>query len=628
MLVPSDIIAAKLIGQMSSIPIKEIRKTLIEADEAPDSSMDLIARLTEKSFLSSAEGSKLRRYVAHFEHVRYEAMYLKRLSKVINVPKNSMFELMAHLESNSYRRRVGPILVELGWVNIEQAQQIESQTRRRLLKEDLKVLERYRGEKFKGVAKPLINQEKVDDRVFRVSVLFHSQETVDQVNKTIEKMRAAGSPNAQQLTPYSVDPAAAKLAQKKNRRNSRPNFNVPASLGMNAPIAPATPAYTPAPTPSPSPTPVPQSSEITANGKPPSSVHEAYAQQDTDIHDDDPIITEEEAKMHNNMRTARYKALSAPSAESNLEELEEIGPYDVMECLGQGGMGAVYMCRESNNGTMAAVKVMLADRAKASDIKRFRREARITELLDHKNTIGLIDQGKTNEGLDWMAISLCAGKSLKGIIKKDGRMLVDVAFHIFEQILEGLESVHQKSIVHRDLKPDNIFVQAGNHKVTIMDFGIARIIDTHLPKEQREFQTKNGVVSGSPSYIAPETISGDDIDARTDIYSLGIMLYEMLTGKLPLYAETPYDYLREHLIGVPMTLYQGCKENYWCSDLEQMIATMLAKEKEDRPASCQIILDALRGGIRDQAIEQLKNPPKGGRPSKSLFNNFFKLLGR
>lgn len=624
MLVPSDIIAAKLIGQMSSIPIKEIRKTLIEADEAPDTSMDLIARLSEKNYLSSAEVSKTRRYVAHFEHVRYEAMYLKRLKKAINVPKSNMFELMAHLESNNYRRRVGPVLVELGWLSIEQAQQLESQTRRRLLKEDLKVLERYRGEKFKGVSKPLINQEKVDDRVFRVSVLFHSQETVDQVNRTIEKMRSAAVPGGSQLTPYTVDPAAAKLAQKKNRRNSRPNFNVPQNLGVNAPVPPAPPAFTPVPTPSPEATPVPQES-----GRPPSTVHEAYAHQDTDIPEDDEVITEEEAKMHKNMRTARYKSLAAQPEESkDLSELEEIGPYDVMECLGQGGMGAVYMCRESNNGTMAAVKVMLAHKAKASDVKRFHREARITELLDHKNTIALIDQGKTDEGLDWMAISLCAGKSLKGILKKDGRMLVDVAFHIFEQILEGLESVHQKNIVHRDLKPDNIFVQAGNHKVTIMDFGIARIMDSQLPKEKREFQTKNGVVSGSPSYIAPETISGDEIDARTDIYSLGIMLYEMLTGKLPLYAETPYDYLREHLIGVPMTLYQGCKENYWCGDLEQLIASMLAKEKEDRPVSCQIILDALRGGIRDRAIEQLKNPPKGGRPSKSLFNNFFKLLGR
>ena len=153
------------------------------------------------------------------------------------------------------------------------------------------------------------------------------------------------------------------------------------------------------------------------------------------------------------------------------------------------------------------------------------------------------------------------------------------------------------------------------------------ILDSDKPKEQQAFRTNAGIVSGSPSYIAPETISGDDIDASTDIYSLGIMFYEMLTGKLPLIANTPYDYLREHLIGIPMTLNQGHSNNYWCRDLEQLLASMLAKEREDRPQSCQVILDAVNGGIRTKTLEQLKSPPKdaGG---KSLFNNFFKLLGR
>jgi serine/threonine protein kinase len=588
MLVPADIIAAKLLGQITKIPTVEIRRTLQEADRAPDALMDLIARLAEKTLLRPAQIKQARRFVAMFEHVRYEAMFLNKLQKAKSVSSENMHGLMAKLEGSLHPRRLGPVLVDMGWLTPDQARKVEQQTRNRLLKEDLRVLERYREEKFKGIGKPLIKQAVIDDSIFRVSILFHSQETIDLVNAQIEKLKQQPYARAE-LTPYTIDPAAAKATiERRGSTSSKP------------------------------------------------IVHDIYLDDDPlgESMDDseDEAFEEAAAQMHKSITTSRFnpKALQAALQEEDedLDERTDIGPFEVMECLGQGGMGAVYMCRDSDNGSMAAVKVMLAKKAKAVDVQRFHREAHITGLLDHKNTIRLIDQGKTEDNLDWMAISLCAGKSLKGLLKREGRLLVDVAFHIFEQILEGLESVHQRGIVHRDLKPENIFVQAGNNqRVTIMDFGIARLMDSDKPKEQQAFRTNAGIVSGSPSYIAPETISGDDIDASTDIYSLGIMFYEMLTGKLPLIANTPYDYLREHLIGIPMTLNQGHSNNYWCRDLEQLLASMLAKEREDRPQSCQVILDAVNGGIRTKTLEQLKSPPKdaGG---KSLFNNFFKLLGR
>jgi predicted Ser/Thr protein kinase len=597
MLVPADIIAAKLLGQISSVPTKEIRRTLKEADEAYDSSMDVVARLAEKGLLSASEVKRTRRYVAQFEHVRYEAMFLKKLERVRSVPKFKMYELMAYLEGGSYRRRVGPVLVELGWLSVDQAKTIENQSRKRLLKEDLKVLERYRNEKFKNVSKPLIKQEIVTDEIFRVSLLFHSRDTVTSVNREILKMQIENAEKTfSKETPYTIDPTAAKRVRKQALED----------IGQDQ-IQPI----------------------VSAAYVDPDPLGESLGEGDAIAE----IITEDEIQIREHIQTARYQSLAARKTVQekqveNLAERKEIGAYEVMECLGQGGMGAVYMCRDSNNGSMAAVKVMLAHKAKDSDAKRFHREVHITRLLDHKNTIRLIEQGKTADGLDWMGISLCAGKSLKGILKKDGPFEAEVAFHIFEQILEGMESVHQKNIVHRDLKPDNVFVQAGkDRRVTIMDFGIARLMDDHLPKKEQAFRTKLGVVSGSPSYIAPETISGDAIDARTDIYSLGIMFYEMLTGKLPLFAETPYDYLREHLIGIPMTIYQGHRNAYWCSEIEQLMASMLAKEKEDRPASCQLVLDILRGGIRDKTLTQLKDPPKE-KQNKSLINSFFKLLGR
>ena len=144
------------------------------------------------------------------------------------------------------------------------------------------------------------------------------------------------------------------------------------------------------------------------------------------------------------------------------------------------------------------------------------------------------------------------------------------------------------------------------------------------------FRTRVGVISGSPAYIAPETVSGDTVDSRTDIYSLGVVLFEMLTGALPYDAHTPYDFLREHLVGMPMTLYQGCREVRWSSSLEALVAEMLAKEPADRPASCEEISARLEGGLKLEALDVASKGGDGSvNVSRSRFlNGFFKLLGR
>lgn len=572
MLVPADIIAAKLICQMKLVSLQDLRKLLKRADQDDDASLDIIARLTNEGFLDPRQVKKVRRYIAQFEHVRYEAVFLRRLEKLRSVPKSTMHELIARIEVSAYRRRLGPVMVEQGLLDPEDAAKVERYARKRLAKEDMKVLERYRADGFKGVGRPLVPKDEVSTDIFKVSQLFRSGQTQVSVKRVKLKL---------QLLADDDDP-----------------FGGPAGVDEFMPA------------------------ESAPN----------FARGDTQGFDPD---DDEDDEPPEHIVSSRYRRPTqvAESDGSNLKERKKIGPYGVIECLGQGGMGAVYLAQSEGAHSMVAVKVMLKHKAAAEDLARFQREASITAMLEHENLLRLIDQGETEDGLRWMAISLYAGKALKDIMKDAGGALSpEDAFHYFEQMLVGLSVVHKMKIIHRDLKPDNFFVLAGADKhLRIMDFGIARLMDDDKPEPERLFRTKAGVVSGSPAYIAPETISGDELDARTDIYSLGVVFYEMLTGRLPLFAETPYDYLREHLIGIPMSLFQGKRDSHFCPEIEKLMASMLAKEKDDRPQSCDEILKILReGGLRDKTIADMHNPPKddSSETKSRLFNSFFKLLRR
>jgi hypothetical protein len=609
MLVPADIMAAKLIGQMAPIPPLRIREVLLQADAAPDSTLDLISRLAEFGLLHMSMVSTLRRYLAYFAQARYQIMCLRLLRKHDVITDEQIHDVLANLESSPYHSHIGVLLVELGHLRTEEAQNLEYRVRQRMLKEDFAVLQRYRKESFAGITKPLISQTQVNTSVFRASTLFVKPAIAAKIDRKIRELIAQRKAAEAAFVPESTFAVGSMSA-------SQPR----SGAGLKAFVR-----------------------DIE------SSLDSALEERFTESQIESVQIDEAEALL---LDTARFKRPSStktpvlrtgkgplssarpqtneePEADDgaiNLGELEEIGPYDVIECLGQGGMGAVYMGRNVENGSMAAVKVLHATRADAENLARFSREADITGMLDHPNLIRLIERGKTEEGLAYMGISLCAGKPLEKILD-EGPMDPGLAFHIFEQVLDGLDHVHRKNLIHRDLKPENIFVQAGKEKVaTIMDFGLARLIDDGKEVANRAFRTKAGIVSGSPAYIAPETISGDSLDSRTDIYSLGVLFYRMLTGKMPLFAETPYDYLREHLIGIPMTLFQGHRQWYWCPEIETLMARMLAKEKGDRPESCAIILAIIRGGLRDKTLELLKNPPETEhqKGKTSMFNNFFK----
>jgi len=231
------------------------------------------------------------------------------------------------------------------------------------------------------------------------------------------------------------------------------------------------------------------------------------------------------------------------------------GRYRIVSILGEGGMGRVYTAEQQMGTTVrkAAVKTLLAQYAKDPQVlARFNRECGTVAELEHPNTIKVYDFGQTNTGELYIAMELLVGTSLEEALEKGGAMAPDRVERIIGQASGSLQEAHDKGIVHRDLKPANIFLtkRAGEEDyVKVLDFGIAKRAERPDSKEQK--LTQQGTVLGTPPYMSPEQFRGQELDSRSDIYSLAVVTYEMLTGRLPFDADTPWAWATQHLTQQP-----------------------------------------------------------------------------
>jgi eukaryotic-like serine/threonine-protein kinase len=225
--------------------------------------------------------------------------------------------------------------------------------------------------------------------------------------------------------------------------------------------------------------------------------------------------------------------------------------YTLTAKLGAGAMGAVYRATQHSVGRDVAVKVIGAGLvADGNAIKRFLREAKLASRLSHPNAVGVLDFGQTADRVFYLAMELVEGETLDALLKRDGPLSDVRMLRIAIQICDALEGAHRLQIVHRDLKPANIMVLAGSRElVKVLDFGIAR----SLADEDLKV-TRTGATVGTPAFMAPEIALGGDVDARADLYSLGCMLYLMVSGRLPFAATNVQEMLTAHVADTPAPL--------------------------------------------------------------------------
>ncbi len=273
------------------------------------------------------------------------------------------------------------------------------------------------------------------------------------------------------------------------------------------------------------------------------------------------------------------------------------GRYEIIEELGKGGMGRVYRVEDTKLKQEVALKLLKPEISKdRTTIERFRNELKLARNIRHKNVCGMYDLGE-KEGAHFIAMEYVRGEDLRSSIRRFGQLPIGKSISIAKQICEGLAEAHRLGVVHRDLKSNNIMIdKEGN--VRIMDFGIARSLEA-------KGITGAGVIIGTPEYMSPEQVEGKEVDERSDIYSLGIVLYEMVVGRVPFEGETPLSIALKHKDEIPK---DPKKINTQIpDDLNTLILRCMEKDKIRRYQTAKELLSELEK-IGEPELEKIKMP--------------------
>ena len=274
------------------------------------------------------------------------------------------------------------------------------------------------------------------------------------------------------------------------------------------------------------------------------------------------------------------------------EGLEIAGRYRVKGLIGRGGMGVVYLVDDMALDREIALKVIRADIASSPEtIERFKREIQLSSKVTHQNVLRVYDLGES-EGAKFLTMEYVQGEDLSNIIKRDGRLPFDRVMHYFKQICAGLGVAHEQGVIHRDLKPHNVMIDPTD-RVLLTDFGLATVAEGSSA-------ARSGGIMGTPYYMSPEQARGEALDQRSDIYALGIMLYELLTGVVPFAGGTVLEVMKRRLTEKPRPI---AELNADLPDyIRQVVDKCLATDREERYATCEEILkdiyDATEGRRR------------------------------
>ncbi len=275
--------------------------------------------------------------------------------------------------------------------------------------------------------------------------------------------------------------------------------------------------------------------------------------------------------------------------------------FTLKEILGIGGMGAVYRAHQHSMDRDVALKLMRPETAGDEQaVRRFFREARAASKLNNPHTITVFDFGQTRDGMLYIAMELLRGRSLAKTLRDLGAPMEPArAIRIADQVLDSLDEAHANGILHRDLKPDNVFLldtRGGEDFVKVLDFGIAK-----MREPGGQSLTGTGMAFGTPTYMSPEQAQARELDARSDLYSVGVLLFEMLAGKPPFEAETPLAMALKKVQERAPTVYHVNPDVRIPESLERLLASLLDSNPDARPKSASECRALLAEAAKDQS---------------------------
>jgi serine/threonine-protein kinase len=281
--------------------------------------------------------------------------------------------------------------------------------------------------------------------------------------------------------------------------------------------------------------------------------------------------------------------------------------YEIQATLGRGGMGMVYKAYDRELDETVAIKLLRPDIAQSPDAsRRFRNEIRLARRVRHRNVCAIHEYGQQGH-LRYIAMEYLAGTDFKQILRSSGPLPGPEACRVAIQVAEALQAMHEAGIVHRDLKTPNI-MRDERGMVRLMDFGIAKVFEG----ESASAATGTGLVVGTPEYMSPEQARGEKVDARADIYALGVVLHELLTGEVPLRGDTPIATLMKHVSEKP-----GLDSPLLPEELRTILQTALAKDRQERYRSADDMASALRAVLQSYG-PQVASAPAARPPAVAI----------
>ncbi|MFO0696777.1 MAG: serine/threonine-protein kinase [Polyangiales bacterium] len=294
------------------------------------------------------------------------------------------------------------------------------------------------------------------------------------------------------------------------------------------------------------------------------------------------------------------------------------GRYKVLRRIGEGGMGLVYEGLHAVIEKRVAIKVLRDDFSSRPDVvERFRQEAKSASRIGHENIVDISDFGETPSGASYFVMEFLEGEDLANVLAREHVLAPERAIHILEQCCRALGAAHSKGIVHRDMKPENIFLtRRGSDPdfVKIVDFGIAKMSDIETAGAPGRKLTKTGMIFGTPEYMSPEQAAGKSLDHRVDIYALGVILYELLTGRVPFVGDSFMGILTQHMFEEVPKLRETNPDVQVSVPLEAVVWKALAKNPDERYQTMDELAaaldDAKHGRVAEPTLHGYGDPIK------------------